>query len=51
MDKPSPFFFFKIYIPHQKHVNFSFHPESHYFFVQSLAFKKSIIEAWLFFRK
>ena len=39
MDKPSPykprsqkfFFFFKIYIPHQKHMNFSFHPESHYF--------------------
>ena len=25
------FFFFKIYIPHQKHMNFSFHPESHYF--------------------
>ena len=24
-------FFSKIYIPHQKHMNFSFHPESHHF--------------------
>ena len=24
-------FFFKMYIPYQKHMNFSFHPESHHF--------------------